>query len=430
MLVNFRVENFKSFKNLTEFSMETTKLKNLIDSNTFDINNISLLKSAVIYGANASGKSSLIDAFRSLKSILKNSIDIEKTKRYQAQPFLLNTETEGKETFLEIEFIIEEIIYRYGFKIAKNAVILQEWLYQKKLKIKAREVRLFFREEQDITLGTLFKEGKLLAEKTRDNTLFLSVVAQFDGEISKNILTWINQLNTISNLKSDEFEGFSFSKFEDKEDEEFKEKIINFIKQADVGIYNIENKNIKFDDLKQELNLDKEHLKKIPEELILKLEEEGVSKIETVHMQYDKDNSFKTMKSFDLEFESDGTQKLLALSGPIIETLSKGEILVVDELDNSLHTELVEAIVQLFNSKETNPNNAQLIFTTHDTNLLNQKLFRRDQIWFTQKDIYGVSELYSLVEYGTRNDLALEKNYLDGKFGAVPHISSLNYGEN
>jgi len=430
MLVNFRVENFKSFKNLTEFSMETTKLKNLIDSNTFDINNISLLKSAVIYGANASGKSSLIDAFRSLKSILRNSIDIEKTKRYQAQPFLLNTETEGKETFLEIEFIIEEIIYRYGFKIAKNAVILQEWLYQKKLKIKAREVRLFFREEQDITLGTLFKEGKLLAEKTRDNTLFLSVVAQFDGEISKNILTWINQLNTISNLKSDEFEGFSFSKFEDKEDEEFKEKIINFIKQADVGIYNIENKNIKFDDLKQELNLDKEHLKKIPEELILKLEEEGVSKIETVHMQYDKDNSFKTMKSFDLEFESDGTQKLLALSGPIIETLSKGEILVVDELDNSLHTELVEAIVQLFNSKETNPNNAQLIFTTHDTNLLNQKLFRRDQIWFTQKDIYGVSELYSLVEYGTRNDLALEKNYLDGKFGAVPHISSLNYGEN
>jgi hypothetical protein len=147
-------------------------------------------------------------------------------------------------------------------------------------------------------------------------------------------------------------------------------------------------------------------------------------------MQYSHDNSFNGLKSFDLEFESDGTQKLLALSAPIIETLLKGEILVIDELDNSMHTELVNEIIKLFNSKKTNPFNAQLIFSTHDTNLLNQELFRRDQIWFTQKDIYGVSELYSLVEYGkgkTRDDMVLEKNYLDGKFGATPNINGLEY---
>jgi len=423
MLVNFRVENFKSFKDLTEFSMEATKLKNLKDSNVFEVNNVSLLKSAVVYGANASGKSSFLDALSKMRNLIENSLDIGKTKEYIPQPFLLNSETEEQETFFECEFIIDEILYRYGFKIAIDSTITQEWLYQKKLQPKARESRLFERELQSIILGITFKEGKLLTDKTRDNALFLTVVAQFNGEISKNILNWFTYCNILSSINSNEFENFSFSQLKDND---FKEKIINFIKKTDVGIYAIESKNLKLD----ELNLEDNILKSIPSEILSKIKEEGLIKIETIHIQYDKENSFKNFKSFDLEFESDGTQKLLALTAPVIATLMEGATLVIDELDNSLHTELVEAIIKLFNSKETNPNNAQLIFTTHDTNLLNQELFRRDQIWFTQKDIYGVSELYSLVEYGkgkTRDDLALEKNYLDGKFGAVPHISSLDY---
>ncbi len=423
MLVSFRVENFKSFKDLTEFSMEATKLKNLREFNTFDINNILLLKSAVVYGANAGGKSSLLDAMNSMKSIIKNSVDLEKTKKYSAQPFLLNAQTESKETFFEIEFIIDKIIYRYGFEIATNSSILKEWLFQKKLQSKARESRLFEREIQEIKLGTPFKEGKGLDDKTRDNALFLSVVAQFNGTISRNIMEWFNQFNIISNIKSDEFKHYSFNKLEDND---FKDKIVILIKSADIGIYDIDKKKISFDELKEQ----SDKVEKLPEFLIKELQDNGLSSIETKHIQYNQDNSFKGLKSFDLDFESDGTQKLLALSAPIIETLLKGEILVIDELDNSMHTELVNAIIKLFNSKETNPNNAQLIFTTHDTNLLNQELFRRDQIWFTQKNIYGASELYSLVEYGkgkARDDLVLEKSYLDGKFGAVPHISSLEY---
>ena len=423
MLVSFRVENFKSFKDLTEFSMEATKLKNLRESNTFDINNISLLKSAVLYGANASGKSSLLDAMEKMKNIIDSSISIKKTKQYSAQPFLLNTQTESKESFFEIEFIIDEFIYRYGFTIATNAIISKEWLFQKKLQPKARESRLFERELQEITLGASFREGKGLDDKTREDALFLSVVAQFNGTISINIIEWFNQFNIISNIKSDEFKHYSFDKLEDKE---FKDKMVTLIKSADIGIYDIEKKKVSFDELKVKNN----ELEKLPEFLIKELKKNGVSTIETKHMQYSQDNSFNGLKSFDLEFESDGTQKLLALSAPIIETLLKGEILVIDELDNSMHTELVNATIKLFNSKETNPINAQLIFSTHDTNLLNQELFRRDQIWFTQKDIYGVGELYSLVEYGkgkTRDDMVLEKNYLNGKFGAVPHISSLEY---
>lgn len=421
MLVNFRVENFKSFKDLAEFSMEATKLKNLKDSNTFTINNMSLLTSAVIYGANASGKSSLLDAMKSMRAIIKNSVDVEKSKNYRARPFLLSKETEGKQTIFEIEFVIEQAIYRYGFEIDIESKILKEWLFQKHLKPRARYTSLFERDGADISISSNFKEGNKLIDKTRDNALFLTVVAQFNGELSAVIVKWINKLKILSNTKSEMFERYSFSKLDDSD---FKDKMVSLIKSADVGILDISKSTVSFDELiKKDSNL-----KELPEFIIEKIKEDGMSTIKTEHIQYNKDDTFYKMKTFDLSFESDGTQKLLALTAPIIDTLESGNVLIVDELDNSLHTELVEAIIKLFNSSETNPNNAQLIFTTHDTNLLNQKLFRRDQIWFAQKSILGQSELYSLVEYGkgkTRDDLVLEKNYLDGKFGAIPHIRSL-----
>jgi len=426
MLVNFRVENFKSFKDLAEFSMEATKLKNLKDSNTFTINNISLLTSAVIYGANASGKSSLLDAMKSMRAIIKNSVDVEKSKDYRARPFLLNKETADKQTIFEIEFVIEQTIYRYGFEIDIESKILKEWLFQKKLKLRSRYTPLFERDREAISISSNFKEGNKLIDKTRDNALFLTVVAQFNGEISEAIIKWMNKLNILSNTKSEMFENYSFSKLDDSE---FKDKIVSLIKSADVGIYDISKSTISFDELIKEDS----NLKELPEFILEKIKEDGMSTIKTEHIQYNKDGTFYKMKTFDLSFESDGTQKLLALTAPILDTLECGNVLIIDELDNSLHTELVEAIIKLFNSNETNPNNAQLIFTTHDTNLLNQKLFRRDQIWFAQKNILGQSELYSLVEYGkgkTRDDLVLEKNYLDGKFGAIPHISSLAHEAN
>lgn len=426
MLVNFRVENFKSFKDLAEFSMEATKLKNLKNSNTFTVNNISLLTSAVIYGANASGKSSVLDAIKSMREIIKNSVDIEKSKHYRALPFLLSKETEDKQTIFEIELIIEQTIYRYGFEIAIESKILKEWLFQKNLKSRARYTPLFERDGDEISISSNFKEGNKLIDKTRDNALFLTVVAQFNGEISEAIVKWMNKLNVLSNTKSEMFQNYSFSKLDDSE---FKDKIVSLIKSADVGIFDISKSHVSFDELIKENS----NLKELPEFILEKIKEDGMSTIKTEHIQYNKDDTFYKMKTFDLSFESDGTQKLLALTAPILDTLESGNVLIIDELDNSLHTELVEAIIKLFNSAETNPNNAQLIFTTHDTNLLNQKLFRRDQIWFTQKSVLGQSELYSLVEYGkgiTRDDLVLEKNYLDGKFGATPHISSLAHEVN
>ncbi|MDQ1264646.1 MAG: ATPase core protein [Campylobacterota bacterium] len=420
MLLNFYIENFKSFKNRVDFSMEATGLANLIEGNTHKINNISLLKSAVIYGANASGKSSLLDAMAEMKSIVLLSANLN--VKYVHRPFLLNTQNQNEPTSFEIEFIIDEILYYYGFVIDKNGIILKEYLEQKKLQSGARKVFLFERETSDSTeikLGTHFKEGKKLELKTRDNSLFLSVVAQFNGEISTKIINWFKNFNILSNLKSEEFQHLSFERLKN---EHFKEKIVNLVKSADVGIYDIVNKHISFEELK----IKEKEVEALPSFILEHLQKNGVNTIKTEHIVYNEENSFHNYETFELNFESDGTQKLLALSAPIIDTLEKGSVLVVDELDNSLHTDLVEAIVKLFNSKETNPNNAQLIFTTHDTNLLNQEFFRRDQIWFTQKDIFGASELYSLIEYksGSRNDLNLEKNYLEGKFGAKPNISS------
>ena len=430
MLVNFRVENFKSFKDLTEFSMEATKLKNLKESNTFETHNISLLKSAVVYGANASGKSNLLDAMKKMKKIILNSVNMQKMKEYPHEPFLLNSENEKKPTIYEIEFIIEDIFCRYGFEINKDAIILEEWLYQRKLESRAKEVKLFHRIRQEISIGTRFKEGKNLEEKTREDALFLSIVGQFNGDFSLKILDWFSYLGVLSSLKSNDFKFLSFTALDDSK---YKEKIVNLIKSSDVGIYDLTTKKVSMDEF---LNMHNEHeeidnqlLKKFIEDASgEKIDKEEARIVQTVHMQYDKSSQFKEFKSFDLTFESEGTQRLLALAAPLILALENGGILIIDELDNSLHTDLVNAIIKLFNSSETNPNNAQLIFTTHDTNLLDQELFRRDQIWFTQKDVYGASELYSLVEYGkgkTRDDMALEKNYLDGKFGAKPHIGLL-----
>jgi AAA15 family ATPase/GTPase len=398
--------------------MEATGLANLIEGNTHKINNVSLLKSAVIYGANASGKSSLLDAMAEMKSIVLLSANLN--VKYAYRPFLLSIQSKNEPTTFEIELIIDEIIYYYGFIIDKDGIILKEYLEQKKLQSGARRVLLFDRDKKEYKIGTTFKEGKNLESKTRDEALFLSVVAQFNGEISLNIRNWFKNFNTLSNLKSEEFEHLSFRKLKD---EPFKEKIVNLIKSADVGIYDIINKKISFD----ELDIKEEELKILSKVFLEDLRKNGVDTIKTKHIIYNEQNTFYDYETFELNFESDGTQKLLALSAPIIDTLEKGSVLVVDELDNSLHTKLVESIVKLFNSKETNPCHAQLIFTTHDTNLLNQEFFRRDQIWFTQKDIFGASELYSLVEYksGSRNDANLEKNYLEGKFGAKPNISSL-----
>ena len=154
----------------------------------------------------------------------------------------------------------------------------------------------------------------------------------------------------------------------------------------------------------------------------------GKISIQTVHQKFDNKGKYISPELFDLnKHESEGTQKVFEIAGVLVDTLKNAEILIIDEFDARLHPLISRTIVDLFNSNETNPNNAQLIFMTHDTNLLNNKLFRRDQIWFAEKNRYAVTDLYSLAEYKIRNDASFEKDYIKGRYGAVPYIGNLSH---
>jgi uncharacterized protein len=428
MLIEFTVGNYLSFKDPVTFSMESAKISELEESNIFSFDKYELLKSAVIYGANASGKSNLLKAMNFMSEFISNSSKTQATDPISVREFKLSTETENKPSFFEIVFICDQKKYRYGFEVDKKQ-IHSEWLF---FTPSRREAKLFTREkDNDITIGaTYFEEGRKRKEMIRSNALFLSVVAQFNGKISQKILKWFKRFKIM----------FGFDLFDQVlpqiitapqlENEDFRQKLLEYIKIADFGIDDVKIEKAKISELREKLReiLSSEFIEKI-EKVSEKTLDDGeyVKSISTLHSKYDDKHKILTSKiEFDLiKEESEGTQRFFGLLGPISETLNKGYVLVVDELDVRLHPHITRLIIQLFHSKQTNPNNAQLIFATHDTNLLDRKLFRRDQIWFTEKDQYGATDLYSLVEYkNVRKDASFEKDYIFGKYGAVPFIGN------
>ncbi len=429
MLLEFTVGNYKSFKEPVTLSMVASSLKEHDNTHTFSSNKYKLLKSEIIYGANASGKSNLFKALTFMKNFVFSSAkETQISEKIDVDNFKLSTETEHKPSHFEIIFMIDEKRYRYGFKINKEEVEA-EWLFYVPT---SKEANLFIRTENNITLGAYFKEGNGIEERTRNNALFLSVVAQFNGEISKKILNWFSNLNGISGLNDKHYMGYTTKKLNDPV---FRQWVLNYLKIADIDILDVQvdTEKLSLEDFlklpqKKNINLNiiKKQIKYI-QDLTIK----------TNHQKYDKNNNKVDIEKFDLEEdESKGTQKLLALAGPIWDTLKNGKILFIDEFDTRLHQILTISLVKLFNSSKSNFNKAQFILTTHDTNLLDSELFRRDQIWFINKDKYGVSELFSLAEYKksnkiVRKDASYAKNYLRGKYGAVPLVDNFDdlFGE-
>ena len=417
MIVTFNVGNYRSFKQVVTFTMMSAKLtsknKELDKNNVFPVSrSISLLKSAAIYGANASGKSNLLKAMVFMRQfVLTSSAESLSTSLIPVERFRLSTETESKPSYFEIVFFLEDTMYRYGFEVDQNRVH-SEWLYHKP---NQREIKLFIREGKSFDLSNNnFKEGIGLDIRTRDNALFLSTVAQFNGSISQSILNWFKDINVISGLLDDLPRYITFQAMEN--DFQQRQDIISFIKQLDLGISDIQVK--KLDPVKDIPN-------NLPEEIknFIKMDKVVGFNVKTIHKKYDDNNTYTSDENFDIAGnESDGTQKLFSLSGPLMRTLKTGKVLIVDELDTRFHPLMTMTIINLFNSNITNPKNAQLIFATHDINLLNRNVLRRDQIWFTEKDQYGATDLYSLVEYRARNDASFEKDYMSGKYGAIPFI--------
>ena len=422
MLIQFEVDNFNSIKDNVTFNLKST-LKE--DNHSFNILNYNLLQSSVIYGANASGKSNLLKAMQLMTSLVLNRKNInQSTDKLEHKPFLLNSETQTASTSFEIIFIIEETVFRYGFEY-DSETIYSEWLFSSG-NVK-RESKLFFRDSEDNEFyinPTRFKEGKGLDKKTLPNHLFLWKCDSENGEISQKILKWFSNFNMIDGLNNKGYLGYTNQKLSDTS---FKEDILNLVKIADLGISDIDtHEEIITDEI-----LDKMELPATLKEGILK--DGGLTRIDTLtkHKKFDKDNNLIGSIEFDLNNnESLGTQKFFAMSAPIIDTLKNGKVLIIDELDASLHPILTMHLIKMFHNKEINKYNAQLIFATHDTNLLQDDLLYREQVWFTEKDKYGATDLYSLIEYkenSTRKDTNKEKYYLQGRYGAIPFIGEFSF---
>ncbi len=420
MIIEFTVGNFLSFKEKKTLSLKATSITEYKDS-TFEISKNKLLKSVVLYGANSSGKSNLIKAMSIMKLIVMTSVEKSSISKNKVIPFLLNTETENQPSFFEVVFIIGKTRYRYGFEI-DSEIIHGEWLFELKGK---KEIPLFVREKDGIGITEDFEEGDGLEAKTRDNALFLSVTDQFNGIVSGKIIKWFNNWATISGLRHENYRGVTFSLLEKKKS---KAKLLDFFKDLDLGFNEIKLRKEKF---KKQL-LPNDLPSDILEDIISDLQGKTVARIETIHNKFNDTGEFVGEVNFDLrERESSGTNKVIDISGPIFDTLIDGGILVIDELDAKLHPLMTAAITNLFNSPEYNLKNAQLIFATHDTNLLSYGHFRRDQIYFLEKDKYEATDLYSLIEYKEENikirkDRSFEKDYITGRYGAIPFIGNFD----
>lgn len=399
MLIQFSVSNYLSFKDPVTLSNVASSLKDndLIDKEVIfpvEGTELRLMSSAAVFGANASGKSNLIKALSLFKEFIINSFKARQAgEKIPLESFRLNRESSKKPSGFEISIIVDGFIYRYGFE-ANEKNVETEWLYKKACKKRAKEVELYYRSEGNTSVHPKYSQAiEIINRKmVRDNALLLSTLAQFNDSTAVKIIKWLNESDVI--FCSDEEKAWK-NAVNHLDDPNIRQRIVEFSKFADLGISNIEKIN--------------DHLVSSHHAF----DDEG---------NPDGDVSF----SFD-DHESEGTLKYFSLAYPILEALDHGNRVIIDELDSKLHPLLTEHIIALFNSTETNPRHAQLIFTTHDTNLLTSRIFRRDQVWFTQKNKCGATELYSLSDYKVRCSSPFERDYLSGKYGAVPVIGNINH---
>ncbi len=424
MLLQFSVKNFKTFKDKVTLSLiasnydkDTRARENIINDTTF---NFRILKSAVIYGANASGKSKFLEAIAFMRHFVMNSSkESQKGESIEVDPFRLNKETESEPSEFEIVFVYKDELFRYGFEATKEKVV-SEWLYHRP---KTKEIELFYRDgSQFETHERKFTKGSMVVKEglVRDNALLVSVAAQFNEKSAINVIEWFKALKFLYGLNEMGYQGFTMSKTESPAQ---KIKILELLKAADFGIQDIKLQKVDIDKLPKGMSND------MREAILRKIKEENaafVADVLMIHKKYDSNKQVVDHVEFSIdEDESSGTRKFFALIGPILDVIENGYTLVVDELDSKLHPNLVCKIVALFNSKEFNTKNAQLIFNTHDTNLLSSGLFRRDQIWFTNKDRYGEAKLYSLADFKSnevKKNEPFEDNYIRGKYGAIPYL--------
>ena len=388
MLLSFTLSNFRSFKDSKTIDLSAASIKEHEEA-IWVVSGTSILSSAVLYGANSSGKSNLIEGFRTFLTTVYNSASFNSSEELLMYPFLFDEDSRLKPCGFEIELLIEENRYRYGFSATKEKVT-SEYLYFKTGN-KGREKCLFVRSEDGIGVTSHYKSAKDIVERTRDNALFLSVADAFNDKTAGKIMRELKHFAIFDGDKSEALAEKAIS-ISDKE-------LNSFLSKFKLG----------FDSIRKDDNPD--------------------IKAVTTHKVYNAAGEVVGEVSMALrDSESNGTNKLFDMAPIFVKALSSPRVLIIDEFGSSMHPMITRKLINLFNDKETNPMGSQLIFTTHDTNLLDNRLLRRDQIWFTEKDDKASTDLYSLVEFKdesgvkVRNDRSYEKDYINGRYGAIPYL--------
>lgn len=428
MLIEFRTENFLSFKDLTKFSMVAAKsFKEYSDTHTLEPGiNFNLLKTAIIYGNNASGKSNLLEAMGFMKQMVLNSfrdaLMENGDRKFPLEKFALNTKAEHDTSFFEISFIHKDTKYRYGFEIDYDNIVA-EWLFH----TTSKEVYLFRRDKQIIEVNkSAFKEGLGKEADVKENVLFLSLLATLGKDISSSIVDWFKKVNFITGIHDRGHKRYTIDKL--KSDKQFFYWVLHVIKYLEIANLSTTEEDVNEIDLDtfRENGKDEEIINLLTSIQKIQTKQPKRDLLITFHRKYDENNLLVDTVPFNFDKqESEGTKKLLYLLGPWYDTLRNGKVLIIDELDARLHSHLTLRLIDFFH--KFNRNKAQLICAVHDISLLNKETYRRDQIWFVEKNQFGVSELFSLADFKTdkvRNKSAFDKNYNEGKYGAIPYFDS------
>ena len=408
MILEFSIENYKSFRERQTFSLVPDEGKSEAANHLVSVGDkYTMLRSAVIYGANASGKSNFIKALEALRSLVLLPADRRPREQFaQYAPFQFNDRTQSAPTIFSLDFLLDGIRYTYSVSISAVAV-LKESLY---FYPQGREAKLFVRTGQTYEFGDYLKgQRSVVAELTNANQLFLSKGA------GNNIAQLIDVYRFFS-------ESLLVIPFDDSKSEAF---YLNLIAERILKA----KKNDLF--LRNFTALLKSFDTGILDFRVEELENPGPNSkydILTEHAHFDNAGKERGTATFSLEWESKGTQKLFVLGGLLLQALMQGGVMVIDEFERSLHPLICSYLIQLFHDPKINSQGAQLVLATHDTNLLSSNEFRRDQIWIVEKDKTGASELYSLSDVtGILKGAPYEKWYLSGRLGGIPGIQSLDF---
>lgn len=421
LLLRFAVENHRSICERQELSFAASTLRDRADGllPCLAVKSHAVVPAAVIYGANASGKTNLVDAVETMRRlVLWSHIKGTPGGGVSRRHFLLDPDCLERPSCFEIDFVLEGVRYHYGFE-ATDKAFTSEWLYESP---RAHSKKLFERQEQDFKFGRSLKgQNQAIANFTRPNSLFLSAAAQNGHELLTPVYEYFQNL-IFTGTDSEPPDGMStlFENgtlvFEDV-DAELDSRVISFLDSIDTGVFGyqrlvtfVSERTPQFHRIVDE---DNTHLK-VPEEL------DTDDTHTTVELAFAHRGKGGSKVYFKLDDESSGTRRLLAILGKVFKAIDKGMPIFIDELDLSLHTAASEAVLRLFCSRETNQNGAQLLATTHNTTLMTSDVLRRDQLWFAEKSKDGNTEIYPLTDFRTRKDDNVELGYRQGRYGAVP----------